>query len=304
MILVYHAVTSDDRPSDPSRLGHALPLRSFEEHLDWLMRCRRIVTLEEYLALRARGGTASRNRVALTFDDGLASTFRSVCASLQARHLPATFFVSTSHLAPGRLLWFNYLNALCYQGNYDRVEVQGEALPLRSPEQRKKAWHSLVARARASGDPRVFSATMAEVYPLPPAATADYEGMTKEQLFLFRDPRLFELGAHTISHPYLDQLSPEEQATEVFESKQVLSELTGRPVRYFAYPNGDYDRDTLRLVKQAGYEAAFATLSRRLGGEERFEIERVGIYSASLLRLWLKAQGIATMARRVGLAAG
>jgi len=33
-----------------------------------------------------------------------------------------------------------------------------------------------------------------------------------------------EVGAHTVCHPYMDQLSTDEQAEEIFQSKRQLSE--------------------------------------------------------------------------------
>ena len=84
---------------------------------------------------------------------------------------------------------------------------------------------------------------------------------------------------------------------EIFESQRLLSELSGKPVRYFAYPSGDYNLDTLELVEAAGYQAAFATIPRGLDSEPRFEIERIGIYSPSLVKLHAKALGAARLAR-------
>ncbi len=75
-------------------------------------------------------------------------------------------------------------------------------------------------------------------------------------------------------------------------------------MRYFAYPSGDYNQDSLDLLKEAGYLAAFATIPRHLGDEPRFEIERVGVYSPSLLKLHAKALGAARLARRFGMRVG
>ena len=79
------------------------------------------------------------------------------------------------------------------------------------------------------------------------------------------------------------------QRAEIQESRRILRELTGRPVPYFAYPSTDYGRETIDLVKNAGYAAAFAMVPRRISQEPGFEIRRTGVYSSSLLALRAKA---------------
>jgi peptidoglycan/xylan/chitin deacetylase (PgdA/CDA1 family) len=301
LILIYHNIIPDAATAGHGYAGLGLPVHCFEQQLSWLTRHRRIVGLSEYLRMRKQGKSSVRKAVALTFDDGLGSTFQRVLPLLQERAVQATFFISTSHLKAGKLLWFSYLNALCFERVYDTIEVRGICLELSSHKQRLQARRSLGAMARASGNPRAFSEELAAAYPLPDSIAAEYEGMSSEQLAFLGKCDLLEAGAHTVNHPFLDQLSKDEQKEEIVGSKQQLMQLTGKRVRYFAYPSGDYNYDTLRLVEVAGFEAAFATHQKRLGANDQFEIVRVGVYSVSFSKFWLKAQGAATAAHRLRL---
>src|SRR5262249_23756537 len=152
---------------------------------------------------------------------------------------PATHFIATSHLERGKPLWFNYLNALCFELTYQQVGVDGEVYSLGSLVERKKARESLGAAAYASGQPIAYCEALAGEYPLPPAVANDYAGMTHKQIAELTEGNLFEIGAHTVTHVYLSQVSPELQKTEIRQSKSQLEQLTGRNVRYFAYPVGD-----------------------------------------------------------------
>src|SRR5262245_46825693 len=114
MILLYHGIVASFHPAERWCAGQALPLPCFERQLDWLLQHRRIVPLSDYLEGLGRGKRALRNIVALTFDDGLASTFQHVFPLLRERAVPATFFIASAHLKHGSLLWFCYLNALCF----------------------------------------------------------------------------------------------------------------------------------------------------------------------------------------------
>jgi glycosyltransferase involved in cell wall biosynthesis len=66
----------------------------------------------------------------------------------------------------------------------------------------------------------------------------------------------FEIGAHTLTHPHLDRLDAAAARNEIIGSKRTLEAITGKPVRTFAYPYGDYNKETKRLVREAGFRRA------------------------------------------------
>ena len=83
--------------------------------------------------------------------------------------------------------------------------------------------------------------------------------MTAAQLrMLAQAPGIVELGAHSITHPHLDELHDAEIEREVRVSKLQLEELIGRSVEGFAYPYGSYDRRVRAAVVAAGYRCATA----------------------------------------------
>ena len=84
---------------------------------------------------------------------------------------------------------------------------------------------------------------------------------------LAAETALVEIGSHTLTHPRLSKLSPEEQAKEIFKSKELLEAVINKPVLSFAYPFGDQDsfnQDTMSLVKKAGYRYACANIHERV----------------------------------------
>ena len=303
MIFLYHGIVPEGSPSARWRAGQAIPRDDFERHVAFLARRRRLLPLDEYLRLRPDDPRATRTAT-LTFDDGLRSSFDNAVPVLRRHGAPATFFVTTAHVESREPLWFSYLNALAFESIDDSVEAGGGNWPLRSLSERLRARRALGERARASGDPVGWARTLAQRYPLPPEVAARYEGIRPEELRSVAASELFEIGSHTLTHPFLTQLTPEAQAVEVTESRRRLAELCGRPVRFFAYPAGDYDARTLAAVRGAGYSAGLATIPKRLESNGHFEIERIGIYSPSSLKLRLKAMGAAGLARRLGLGVG
>ncbi|MEO8428853.1 MAG: polysaccharide deacetylase family protein [Verrucomicrobiota bacterium] len=289
MILTYHDIVPDH--SDPERCLHAnaITVGAFSRHLSWLRRRYQFVSIAEYLAANPPGKTGKTRCVSLTFDDGGGATFEHLFPLLQKQQIPATIFVATAHLETTELLWFNYLRALYCEHPYELVSVGKHRIPFRNRRQRDSARALINQCARASGDPVLFSRELQKRYPVSDAVIGNYRGMTFEQLRLAAACPLIEIGAHTVNHPFLSDLPVTGQRVEIQESRRILRELTGRPVPYFAYPSTDYSRETINLVKNAGYVAAFALAPRRISHEPRFEIRRTGVYSSSLLALRAKA---------------
>ena len=67
---------------------------------------------------------------------------------------------------------------------------------------------------------------------------------------------VFEIGSHSVTHPFLPQLSVDDQRTEIEGSRQTLQDLLGHPVDLFSYPNGAVDRTTDELLREVGYTGA------------------------------------------------
>jgi peptidoglycan/xylan/chitin deacetylase (PgdA/CDA1 family) len=67
------------------------------------------------------------------------------------------------------------------------------------------------------------------------------------------------IGSHTMHHSYLPLVSEDRLPEELVQSKAVIEQRIGRPVRYLSYPVGGYTPAAQAVAKQAGYHAAFTT---------------------------------------------
>lgn len=82
--------------------------------------------------------------------------------------------------------------------------------------------------------------------------------MTSQQLKEMSDYGI-DIQSHTASHSHLNQLSYEEQLNELKTSKEKLESITGKSVISIAYPFGDYDDNSVKASKDAGYSLSFTT---------------------------------------------
>jgi peptidoglycan-N-acetylglucosamine deacetylase len=61
-----------------------------------------------------------------------------------------------------------------------------------------------------------------------------------------------EIAAHSLTHPHLESLPKEELIYEVMEDRKNLEEISGYPVRGFAYPFGTYNEEVINALSIMG----------------------------------------------------
>jgi peptidoglycan/xylan/chitin deacetylase (PgdA/CDA1 family) len=87
----------------------------------------------------------------------------------------------------------------------------------------------------------------------------------------------FAIGAHTVSHPILAETAPDEARREIEAGRTQLEQLTGAPVRLFAYPNGrpgrDFREEHAEIVRALGFDGAVTTA----WGAARVDTDRFAI---------------------------
>jgi peptidoglycan/xylan/chitin deacetylase (PgdA/CDA1 family) len=117
--------------------------------------------------------------------------------------------------------------------------------------------------------------------------------MTADELRALSARAGVDVGAHTLTHPMLANLSADEQRREIDGSRSELERLIGAPVTLFSYPFGGhdaFDAVTTQLVREAGYTLA-CTGTGGLARPDQFPflIPRnvVGDWDASTFERWL-----------------
>lgn len=101
----------------------------------------------------------------------------------------------------------------------------------------------------------------------------------------------FEIGSHSVTHPFLDRLNRLEQLHEISDSKIAIERLTNSIVTSFCYPDGRYNDQTMNILMDSEYRRAVVTPWKTKPGSisSPFEIRRIGIYRTdNLLRFKLK----------------
>jgi peptidoglycan/xylan/chitin deacetylase (PgdA/CDA1 family) len=67
----------------------------------------------------------------------------------------------------------------------------------------------------------------------------------------------FQIGCHSMTHPYLSDLPDSELKHEIADAKLHIEQILGHSIEHFSCPGGRYDQRALQIARQAG----FATVS-------------------------------------------
>lgn len=101
--------------------------------------------------------------------------------------------------------------------------------------------------------------------------------MTDDQLLEIRSMG-FEVGAHSMTHPTLSNLSVEEQIEEIVGSKRSLENLLGENLLSFAYPYGRLDFSSYEITQKAGFKFACGVFTGPPKfGDDIFNIRRLSV---------------------------
>jgi phosphatidylinositol alpha-1,6-mannosyltransferase len=257
-VLLFHKIPT---VADPLTTGE-LDLPQFERILDLLTENANVMPLPEATAA-LQAGKLPKRAMALTFDDGYAEWIDNVSPALGKRNLPGTFFVTTGQLS-GSALWHERIVAavralpdvgfsLPYGfGSYTDLNLPGSRVRLVWELQERLKYAPLADRVGAIA---VLEAQANSAIALPkPFDTESVRTLHSQG---------FDIGAHTVHHPILNECTLAQARAEIGDSKDELESIIGGRVHSFAYPNGrpneDYRLEHVRMVQSLGYTSAVTT---------------------------------------------
>jgi peptidoglycan/xylan/chitin deacetylase (PgdA/CDA1 family) len=233
-------------PSDPHLL--CVSPENFSQHLDIIRKYFHPLSLQR-LKRPIYAKDFIRRAVVITFDDGYADNLYNAKPLLERYGLPATFFVTNACSSGKGIFWWDELNRLWDPLNPQVYRSAWQMLKPLAENQRKEKLDKLL---RQTENPLVYS---------------DYRLLSIEDLVRLSGNSLFEIGAHSVSHPILSVLPFAEQREEIRKSREFLRTILANPVLSFAYPYGDkstYNDDTRVILQEAGFNCACTTMSGTL----------------------------------------
>jgi peptidoglycan/xylan/chitin deacetylase (PgdA/CDA1 family) len=257
-VLIFHRVLSELDPLFPDELHR----QRFDDMCRWLADWFNILPLDVAVT-QLKAGTLPSRAACITFDDGYADNCEVAMPILQTYGMTATFFIATGFLDGGRMWNDTIIEA-----------IRGCALPEIDLTSIRLGRHTLDTNARKRA---AITTLINGVKYYPPAeriAVSEHVAssalvtprsnlmMTSQQVRMLRHAGM-QVGAHTVSHPILANLTIDQATREIADSKAFLEHLLGERVGLFAYPNGkphqDYSTDSVEVVRSLDFDVAVNT---------------------------------------------
>jgi peptidoglycan/xylan/chitin deacetylase (PgdA/CDA1 family) len=259
VILCYHRIGTGGIP-----YYSELPAREFEKQMRFLNAHYRILPLERLLN-EMGDADAKTQAVALTFDDGYRGLYNEALPILTKYKIPATVYLTAGAIESGVPAWYDkiFLTMLVYPKDFVEIQLDtARRFALPSKQARLAAAVEIVSKLRRvpNAERRARCVELENQVALPADGLADRMLNWTQVREMQRNG--IEFGAHTMTHPAMSRLEPQEAERELRESKQLIEERLQTPVRDFAYPFGqpwDCGAEVERLIVSCGFRSAVTT---------------------------------------------
>lgn len=113
--------------------------------------------------------------------------------------------------------------------------------------------------------------------------------MTREEVKKLSDEGNV-IGSHTWNHSNVKNYAAKDWPLQVDKPSQQLENITGKPIEYFAYPFGLWNKPAIEQLKERHFKAAFQLSEKRDENDPLFTIRRIivpGEWNTSTLEKWM-----------------
>lgn len=257
LILMYHRVKETD--NDPWNI--AVSPKNFEEHLNVLKKNFRVIGLKDYMKIRKNVRYTLRRYVVITFDDGMADNFYNAKNLLEKYDLPATIFITTFYIGLRTEFWWNQIVKHVYNNNSEALKsiisiLDDSGVNLSHSAGKLELCKTLQIKLQnLDYDKRLLLVEKLNMIDQNDfSIDRDDLPLNSDQIYRMSNASVFEIGAHTKTHPLLSRLDYENQKKEIESGKTILEDIINKKVISFSYPHGDYTATTLQIMRNSQYK--------------------------------------------------
>ena len=308
-ILMYHRVVPQ---RDIWFFPYSITVSDFENQLIYLIKQYTILSLDELVDHIYEQKPLPKKAVVITFDDGYEDNYRYAYPILKKYGVPATIFLATGYIDNGELFWWDKITYVLQHTMCDALELDEIGFyPLKTDGERPRVASTLVKKL--TGLPEQKRNMLIEEIAVMSAVNIP-AGLGKEMILSWDEVREMNndgiaFGAHSVTHPILTNLPPEQAKREISESKKIIEERVNQPVTAFSYPGGRFSNDTTSLLKDSGFRCALTSVPRMTNPESNpYELGRIvcgwtfDVFKAILFGVYPDLHALASRMNRTRLA--
>jgi peptidoglycan/xylan/chitin deacetylase (PgdA/CDA1 family) len=264
LVLGYHGVVSR-RQRDRLRYASTVNAAEFESHVRELRRHFHPISLADLRNWYEGADDLPDNPVLVTFDDGYRNNLTLAAPILQAYKIPCIFHISTGYIGTPRVLWTTelYNRFMAWPWTFVPTPEGGKAPVPKGGRERGLLAFELKEQCKKLSWEQLQS-YLERLREAPAKVEEDEElerFMSWDEVRELRRQG-FEIGSHTVEHPILSRVSPEQLHFELRESRRRLEQETGARCTTIAYPNGSISQEVVDAAFQEGYRMGFTVIEK------------------------------------------
>lgn len=205
---------------------------AFEKQVIYLKSQYNIISIENLQSHVRLNQPLPKNPLLITFDDGDITVLQKGLPVLKKHNLSSCLFIITGLINNSNDVWIKRIEA-------KEMEEGKTYFQAREVVKRFKQITNAERMKKMASYPEVSKQQL---------STGDLREMSRHGMFI---------GNHTHTHPMLDKCSYEEIAEELSKAKSVFKEFQLPGFKVFAYPNGNADEQTTKVLKDFNMELVF-----------------------------------------------
>jgi peptidoglycan/xylan/chitin deacetylase (PgdA/CDA1 family) len=232
-ILYAHQVSENPVSYYPDNF---ISVDEFRKQLRWLKKRFNVISLSEAYERNEKGDDL-RNCLTLTFDDGFRSNYELIAPILTEEKLSAAFFINNETIDNQRFMWRTAL--LYLQNMVDNQQLHHALLHIKRSDKKidlrklSNLWQMSEKEGRLE---KLWNGC--NLPPMNEILQQLKPYVTSQQTQAMQQAG-FEIGGHSFSHPFCNQLNYNELKHEILNGNKDLRLILDIPIEHFSYPFGN-----------------------------------------------------------------
>lgn len=217
------------------------------------------ISLDELYQILVKGERPKQKFICFTLDDGYKDNLEYGFPIFQKHNIPFTLYVSNCLPNHSAILWWYLLEEKIEHNS--SIIWNGKTHPCNNASEKQDVYqivrNSIKAFNKLELDQLVWDFFNKEEEEL--KNEVQKIALSWTEIKELSKEKLVTIGAHTVNHLSLKNLSPEDLEKEMMDSKIELQEKIAKEVGHFAYPYGGFDDAGTReyqAAKKAGFKTA------------------------------------------------
>jgi peptidoglycan/xylan/chitin deacetylase (PgdA/CDA1 family) len=216
----------------------------------------------------------NRKFVIFTFDDGYKDNLVYAYPVFKKHNVPFIIYVTSSFPDNQAIIWWYIIEDIILKNNTIQYDFPVGSVNIKNIRNHKKErtflrLRNLIKRLHDKN----LEAELSGFFSKYGHSTTDFNShlvLSWDEIAALSRDSLVTIGAHTLNHFNLRNLSKEQSLNEIIGNKNLLESKIDNKVHHFAYPFGEFGSREIELVRNSNFLTATTTCNANIFYNHKF----------------------------------